>query len=228
MPPAKPDQDTLNQILIHVGETRKGIAGLESDVKKIEHHLSELNHSAVRKAECTQRHVVVAQSIGGLKDELKADIKGVKDEVRQDLQEIKQDVRHVKSRTGQDHPAITSGMLLGTATGETELPEEPKEGKGPKYWLGVAGGIIGILLFLGGSALGLMKLGRKWEQMEQTVEAARKQQAAAAQRQETQAKQLQQAVKKLQQPIILPSPPAPEPTPKRPRRRRRAPRRVTP
>lgn len=221
----KNEQQTLNEILIHVGETRKGIEGLEGNVKKIEHHLSELNHSAVRKDECTQRHVVVAQSINDIKDELKTDIHGVKDEVRQDLTEIKTDLRQVKSRTAQDHPAITPGMLAAGYEMEEGDEEATSQPKGLKYWLSIVGGFIGVVTFLGMVGIGLMTLGRKWEQMERTLEKSRQKDVVDRKRDEAAMRELKAAIRRLQ-PAPVYGPPAPAPEPKggvrRPGRSRRA------
>lgn len=215
MPP-KSEQQTLNEILIHVGETRKGIEGLEGDVRKIEHHLAELNHSAVRKDECTQRHIVMAQSVTGLKDELKADIRGVQTGMREDLKEIKTDIRQVKSRTAQDHPVVTPEML---AAGYELEPEDEVAPKGLKHWLSVIGGFIGVAMFLGMVGFGLMTLGRKWEQMEQTLEATRRKEAADRKKDEAAMRELKAAVKQLQPSTAQTfGPPAPAPKPKRVKR----------
>ena len=112
-----PDDDKLSTILIHIGETRKGIESLEEAVASI-------GKEVVRRPECTERHVVVATSLAALKE---------------DLTEIRQDVKAIRRSTGQDHKAITEAMLR----------DEEKKEKGLKYWLGVGGGAITVLTFLG-------------------------------------------------------------------------------
>jgi len=73
------DKDLLYQIATDVGETRAGVDNLKEQFE-----------GTVGKGECTQRHVVVAQSIESLKKELVAEF---------------------KKGTGQAHPAITDKML---------------------------------------------------------------------------------------------------------------------
>lgn len=137
-----PDDDKLNTILIHVGETRKGITGLEAAVNNI-------SKEVVRRPECTERHVVVATSIGALKE---------------DLNEIRQDVKAIRRTTGQGHQAITQTML--------ELSEDKK--KGLKYWIGVGVGAITILSFLGSIFYGVVSLGRYIERIDSLARKAEK------------------------------------------------------
>ena len=83
--------------------------------------------------------------------------------------------------------------------------------------------VIGVVMFLGIVSLGLMNLGRKWEQMEQTLERTRRKEAAGRKRDEAAMQQLQQAIKKLGQPTAtqLHGPPVhSKPKPERRRRHR--------
>lgn len=158
----------LRDILVHVGETRKGMKTLEGDVKGIREHLRELNHSSVRKQECTGRHVVVAQSIDSVKQGLKGD-----------LSEIKADIRAIRTRTGDTHPAVTPQALGGTNPGfEPEAPTEEEEtkAKGLKYWLGVTTASITILGFLGAIIWGVFKVGRYMERVDQAIQKSAKSQ----------------------------------------------------
>lgn len=194
----------LQDILIHVGKTSEGITNLKEDVRDVKDHLMALNDAAVRKDECTQRHVIVAQSIDSVRGELKSD-----------LSEIKKDLKFVRSKTREDNPAITPKML---AAGE-EYEESAPESKGLKYWLGVAGGTITVLSFLGAIIWGVFKVGRYMERVDQGLAKQAKQQL-----------QIQAQVKQAAQPRIIhvypdigamgPEPP-PEPKKKAPRRRRR-------
>jgi hypothetical protein len=73
------DKDILYQIAKDVGETKEGIDNLKDQFE-----------GTVSKGECTQRHVVVANSIAALKNELIAEF---------------------KKGTGQAYPAVTGKML---------------------------------------------------------------------------------------------------------------------
>lgn len=164
------DGKVLRDILVHVGETRKGMETLEKDVKGIRGHLRDLNHSSVRKDECTGRHIVVAQSIDGVKQELKGD-----------LSEIKADIRAIRTKTGDKHPAITPQMLAGSTTDPGFEPDavtstdDPKA-RGLKYWLGVITASITIFGFLGAIIWGVFKVGRYMERVDQAIQKSAKSQ----------------------------------------------------
>jgi hypothetical protein len=69
---------SVNKIFQFMGETQKGIANLEARMDQAEREHKELDGQAVRKPECTERHRMMAQSIGtvGEKlDSLRTDIK---------------------------------------------------------------------------------------------------------------------------------------------------------
>jgi hypothetical protein len=205
------DGKVLRDILVHVGETRKGMKTLEGDVKGIRGHLRDLNHSSVRKDECTRRHVVVASSVDSVKSELK-----------QDLSEIKADVRAIKTRTGDDHPALTPQMLGDTSPGfepEASTVEETKA-KGLKYWLGVLTASITIFGFLGAILWGVFRVGRYMERVDQAI-------IKSAKSQQKLQTTMQQAAKKPPHIIYVRgslTDAGPPPTlPKRPPRRKRAP-----
>ena len=153
------DAKILQDILIHVGKTSEGITNLKEDVREVKDHLAQLNNSAVRKDECTQRHLVVATSIDNIRKEVKGD-----------LSEIKHDLKFVRSQTRDDNMAITAEML---AAGP-EVEEEEDTGKGLKYWLSVAGGIITVLGFLGAVVWGVFKVGRYMERVDQGLTATAK------------------------------------------------------
>jgi len=147
----KDEQRTLNEILIHVGETRKGIAGLEGDVRDFREQMAIVSREGVKRPECTERHRVVATSIG----ELKAD-----------LAEIKKDVRHIRITTSEDNPAITPRMLR-RADGKKDL----------RYWTGVGVSLTVLLSFLGSVIWGIMAVGRYVERMNALADSAQRQQA---------------------------------------------------
>lgn len=148
----------LRDILVHVGETRKGMQSLEGDVGGIREQIQGLNRTAVPKEECTARHVVVARSVDGVKKEL-----------RDDLQQIKADVRAIKVRTGAEHPVLTAKMLTNGGNGCDNINGPPTEGKGVKYWLGVITAGITIVGFLGGMLWGVFRVGRYMERVDQTI-----------------------------------------------------------
>jgi len=150
----KEEQRTLNEILIHVGETRKGIAGLETDIRDIREQFSGLNKETVKKPECTERHRIVAASIGDLKT---------------DLSEIKKDVRHIRVTTSSEHPAITPQMLaIRGGTGKK---------KDLRYWVSVGVGLTVLLSFFGSMLWGIIAVGRYLERMDVQAQAAKAQQA---------------------------------------------------
>lgn len=146
----------LRDILVHVGETRKGMETLESDVGGIRRQLHDLGRTAVPKDECTSRHTVVAQSIDGVKAEL-----------RSDLQQIKADVRTIKTRTGPEHPVVPRNNGNGIEVGKAH---------GPKYWLGILTAAISILSFLGAILWGMVKVGQYMERVDRTINASAKSQ----------------------------------------------------
>lgn len=150
----KDEQRTLNEILIHVGETRKGIAGLETDVRDIRKQFEGLNKETVKKPECTERHRIVAASIG--------DLKG-------DLSQIKKDVRHIRITTSEDNPAITSKMLA-----QRDGAEKKRD---LRYWVSVGVGLTVLLSFFGSIIWGVISAGRYLERMDALAKAAQKQQA---------------------------------------------------
>lgn len=68
---------SVNKIYQFMGETAKGIENLEARMTQVELGHKELDNTAVRKPECTERHHVVARSmheVGKKVDELRADI----------------------------------------------------------------------------------------------------------------------------------------------------------
>jgi hypothetical protein len=67
-------QDKLSLILIHVGETRKGIVNLEASLKDVNRQLA----GSVRRADCTEKHSIVNATMADLKvdtEEIKKDMK---------------------------------------------------------------------------------------------------------------------------------------------------------
>jgi len=150
----KDEQKTLNEILIHVGETRKGISGLETDVRDFKDQVSVVSREGVKRPECTERHRVVAASISDLK---------------QDLAEIKKDVRTIRIKTSEDHPAITRRMLEGQA--------DERKGRDLRYWTGVGVSITVLMSFLGSLIWGIIAVGRYIERMDVLAASAKKQQA---------------------------------------------------
>ena len=158
------EQDALNRILVHVGETRKGIENLEADVQQINKQLRDLSGASVRRQECQAHRDTVTRSVTGL---------------QRALSEIKQDIKHVRGKTDQAHPVITAQMLAQNRAGSGSPHSSNKESRGLKYWLALSLGIGSLVTLLGGGAMGLMRLGRSWERMDQTIEAFQKQQAKA-------------------------------------------------
>jgi hypothetical protein len=138
------DDDKLSTILIHVGETRKGIANVEQV-------LDAMGREVIRRPECTERHIVVANSVAALKE---------------DLQEIRADVKAIRRSTGRDHPAVSASMLVGDG--------EEKQ-KGLKYWVTVAVGGITILTFLASIFWGVISAGRYLERVDAIAKKADKQ-----------------------------------------------------
>jgi hypothetical protein len=207
-----PDDGTngkiLNDILIHVGETRKGIANLETNVEQIKDHLAVLNHSTVKKSDCRHRHESVRVNVDGL---------------QQDLSEVKGGVKTLlHSDTGQELAAVTPEMLSASGS-QVAIPEDDTN-KGMRGWLVIAVGIGAILTLLGGVALGLMKVGRHWERLDQSFQDMQE-------RQKQTTKKLQQAAQRVNRTVYIKVPMAPSdagvrprPKPKRrPKRLRRRP-----
>lgn len=144
------EDNTLNKILIHMGETRKGISNLETAVCDVQKELNTLNQGTVRRPECTQRHVAVSRSI---------------DKVTDTLDGIKGNVLAIKRQTGEGHPAVTVGMLKGA---------ESK--RGLKYWIGVGVGMTTLLGFLASLTWGIISVGRYIEKVDRLTSVSKKQQ----------------------------------------------------
>lgn len=145
-----PSDDTLNEILIHMGETRKGLANLESAVSDVQKELTALNQGAIKRQECTQRHVVVNKSM---------------DKVTDKLDDIKADVLAIRRQTGDEYPAITQSMLRN-AEGK----------KGLKYWISVSVGMTTLLGFLASLTWGIISIGRYIEKVDRLAQASKQQQ----------------------------------------------------
>jgi hypothetical protein len=130
--------DTLNEIHIHMGETRKGIANLESAVSGVQRELRSLNQGTVKRLECTERHVIVARSVNALDSKLDG---------------IKGDVLAIRRQTGKEHAVITPEMLR-------------RPTKGIKYWISIGVGIASLFGFLGGLLWGVISIGRYIEKVD--------------------------------------------------------------
>lgn len=146
-----PQDDALNEILIHMGETRKGVSNLETSMSGVRQELNELNQGTVKRPECTERHVVVARSINA---------------VTEKLDDIKGDVMAIRRNTGKEYPAITPSMLKG---GDGK--------KGIKYWVSVGVGITTLLGFLASLVWGVISVGRYIEKVDQLTQVSKKQQS---------------------------------------------------
>ena len=159
-----PRSDKLTMILLHVGETRKGIKRLEDDVREVKDSISTLENHTVRKDECTQRHVVVANSIGALGS---------------DLKEIRDGVREIKRKSGAGYPAV--GAM---ASAPQEIVEEVLEQRQEKtrktltFWLSLIGSVAALA---GGTATGVYKLVKYLDRVDQTVGRSSKESTAASQ-----------------------------------------------
>ena len=192
----------LRDILVHVGETRKGMKTLEDDVGGIRRQIHDLGKSSMPKDECTARHVIVAKSIDGVKTEL-----------RDDLQQIKADVRAIKVRTGAEHRIVSRNGALPTSGGPPPAPED-KQPRGLKYWLGVMTAAISIISFLGAILWGVFQVGQYMERVDQSINKSAKRQ-----------QQLQATVKQVvtQEPrvVYIKVPVHPDAGPSRSNRRRR-------
>jgi hypothetical protein len=209
--------DKLSMILVHVGETRKGIKRLEGDVREVKESISTLQSSTVRKDECAQRHVVVAQSINSLDTDLK--------EIRDGVREIK------KSGTGTGYAAVDvqppapaplppAPTTSGVFTPPKEVVEEvldqrqEKTRKNLTFWLATIG-TVGSLLSAG--AVGIYKLVKYLDRVDRMVELNTKESEATRQ-------EIKEQLKRELQPKVVyvragTSDAGVAPPPKRPRRR---------
>jgi len=78
MPPKDETLQILVQIAGDIGETRGDIASLKSNVDTITEDFKEVKDQlsgTVTKPECTQRHVVVSQSLDSMKKDILAEIR---------------------------------------------------------------------------------------------------------------------------------------------------------
>ena len=144
------EDNTLNKILIHMGETRKGISNLETAVSGVQEELNTLNQGTVRRQECAQRHQNVTQSI---------------DKVTDALDGIKGDVIAIRRQTGESHPVITP-QLLRSADGK----------KGMKYWVSVGVGMTTLLGFLASVTWSVVAIGRYIEKVDRLANVSKQQQ----------------------------------------------------
>ena len=151
--------DKLTMILLHVGETRKGIKRLESDVSDVKDSVSALQNNTVRRPECTERHVVVANSIKDLSS---------------NLTEIRDNVRAIKRGTGQTYPVVTgSHSMPSVLTAPTKSIEEVLDAKQEKarksitFWLYT---ISALSTLIGGAVFGLVKLGTYTDRVNKVME----------------------------------------------------------
>lgn len=140
---APKDDDKLSEILIHVGETRKGIDNLETNVKDIRDTLTGLNsftstldHTTVKLNACDARHEGVKSSI---------------DHIQTDMTEV----RNYVKKFNEDRPCTTC-----TAQHTTK----PK--RDPKYWVSLLVGISTLLVFLGSALWGVVTVGRYVEKID--------------------------------------------------------------
>jgi hypothetical protein len=132
-----PVEGKLGTILIHVGETRKGIKRLEGDVREIKETL----RSVITTGECGRRM----------------------DSVSSSLAEIMQDVREVRGKkgTGATYSAVLPTGPMPAPKPE-DIVEEYFEGRRERarrsvtFWITTASLLAALL---GGSALALVKLG---------------------------------------------------------------------
>lgn len=148
MPPGK-DSDTL-QILVQIagdiGETRGDIASLKENVGSITDDFREVKEQlaqTVTKPECTQRHVVVAQSLDAMKKDILAELK----------------------KPSGMHQAITPEMLRAAAAPTLQEIEEAlnqkkeevaeKKRRAVTFWLATLSAGAALL---GGTAVGVYKL----------------------------------------------------------------------
>lgn len=153
MPPK--DVDTL-QILVQIagdiGETRGDIASLKGNVESITEDFKDVKDQlsqTVAKPECTQRHVVVAQSLDAMKKELIAEIK--------------------KTPTNQGYPAVGSKLTMKEVEENLEQRKEVKAERKRRvvtFWLIT---VSTITTLLGGCALGLYKMSIFLNKLEETV-----------------------------------------------------------
>lgn len=159
--PSRDEENTriLIQIAGDIGETREGIVNLKENVGTLSEDFRDVKDQltqTVKQHECTQRHVVVAQSLDAMKKDL--------------IDEIK------KVPTGTNHPAITPEMLRAASAPTVQevekALEERKEEKADKkrkavtFWLATIS--TGIALF-SGCALGIYKMVTFMNKVETTV-----------------------------------------------------------
>jgi hypothetical protein len=159
MSPTK-DADTL-QILVQIagdiGETRGDIASLKGSVESITEDFRDVKEQlsqTVTKPECTQRHVIVAQSLDAMKKELIAEIK----------------------KPSGLYPTITASMLREAAAPTMREIEDTlkqkkeiaidKKRKTVTFWLITLSTATALL---GGCAVGLYKMAILLNRLEETV-----------------------------------------------------------
>lgn len=143
------NEDKLATILVHVGETRKGISNLEKDVKDIKRELI----FTVRKTECTEKHSIVNDHVGNVQE--------IVSSLREDVAEIKTDIRHVRANTGHGYPAVSAGNPppepnphLTPEKMQEELDKlnderSERKRKNFAFWLATFSTLIGIIGSLG-------------------------------------------------------------------------------
>lgn len=154
-----PDDDKLSTILIHVGETRAGLDGLQASVQQVREEVRQIGRDSVPKGECTERHIVVANSIASL---------------RSDLGEIKGDVKAIRRQTGQEHRAISDDVLKAGAEQRSGLNRLLSSQRGLKYWISLSVGLIAVLSFVGSVLWGVANVGRYIERVDAMAEASRR------------------------------------------------------
>lgn len=151
--------DRLTTILVHVGETRKGIARLEGDVKDIKDVLAKV----VTTEDCNHVH-----------DRLDRDVAGIQTELR----ELR------KKPTGVSHQAVpataasvsTPAPAPGGNSGAFPIPQQVEEvlerrqehsRKSLSFWLATIGSLVSLF---GAAVFGFTKLSQYLHRVDQAVE----------------------------------------------------------
>lgn len=180
------EREKLDQILSTLSENTAALVGTREEIKGVKGRVTELSRSVVRVDECTGRHRLVADAIGGVKTE----VGGVRDHVNALMTEVRDELRQIKKgTTGQAHHAISPDMLRAAAAAPAHelTPAEmeaalqsraeeraEKRRKAITWYIGTA---IGLATILGGAAVGLAKLVRTLDGVQSAITATSKESA---------------------------------------------------
>jgi len=155
-------REQITAILIHVGETRKGIRGLERGQTELKDTIEALREASITRSFCEEKHGAIQRQFLGVEREL--------------------DALRKKTGTGVAHPAVpavyphhdpyenTGPFKIPTAESAVEEVLEKKQERRRNsltFYLSAAGGTIAIISAL---TVGIVKLVHLIDKVENTAE----------------------------------------------------------